>query len=69
MAFNQLDITCDGLVNMKDLKRLYSAAKHPKVLSKQQTEEQCLRRFIGRFDGAVAEDGMVRQVTRALHNW
>ena len=67
MAFNLLDVTGDGLVNIDDIRTRYSAGSHPKVVSQEQTEEEVVQRFLGRFENNIADDGMVSCVSQAQH--
>jgi len=60
LAFNSLDITGDGLVNLEDFKAKFNAAEHPSVISGEQSESQVFTRFIDRFQDNISEDGMVR---------
>jgi len=59
MAFNLLDVTEDGLVNIEDLRHRYNASAHPKVMAEEQSEEEVVQRFLGRFDNHIADDGMM----------
>lgn len=61
LAFKKLDKTGDNVIKEDDLKGVYNCSKHPKYLSGEWTEEQCLRQFLDSFDsddkdGQITED-------------
>eukprot|EP00658_Telonema_sp_P-2_P018860 TRINITY_DN17385_c0_g1_i1.p1 TRINITY_DN17385_c0_g1~~TRINITY_DN17385_c0_g1_i1.p1 ORF type:complete len:462 (-),score=119.44 TRINITY_DN17385_c0_g1_i1:128-1513(-) len=61
-AFNKLDADGSGVVNLDDLRGVYDATNHPKVLRKEMTEEQVLLEFLDTFgDNSVRgnSDGQV----------
>ncbi|GAB1602960.1 calcyphosin-like protein [Argonauta hians] len=57
-AFSKLDKTNDGIITVEDLKGVYNARKHPKYLSGEYTEKQCLQLFLEPFDTDI-KDGQV----------
>lgn len=58
-VFKHLDKTGDGVVTVEDLKGVYSAKNHPKVLKKEVTEEQLLKKFLNMFESNSSVDGKV----------
>ncbi|XP_060552059.1 calcyphosin-like protein isoform X1 [Ruditapes philippinarum] len=60
-AFDLLDANKDGVLNMDDLKIVYStnARRHPKFVSGEWTEEQVLRNFLDSIDTPGNPDGKV----------
>eukprot|EP00002_Diphylleia_rotans_P003156 TRINITY_DN1212_c0_g5_i13.p2 TRINITY_DN1212_c0_g5~~TRINITY_DN1212_c0_g5_i13.p2 ORF type:complete len:137 (-),score=38.95 TRINITY_DN1212_c0_g5_i13:176-586(-) len=58
-AFQKLDKDGSGLVNLDDIRDVYKAAKHPKVLSGERTEEQILVEFLNGFEKYGDADGQV----------
>lgn len=58
-VFKHLDKTGDGVVSVEDLKGVYSAKNHPKVLKKEVTEEQLLKKFLNIFESNSSVDGKV----------
>lgn len=59
-AFKKLDKSGDGIVTVEDLYGVYSCAKHPKYLSGEWTQDQCLRQFLDSFD-SDDKDGKITQ--------
>ena len=57
-AFARFDKDGSGSINKDDLKGTYSAAKHPKVISGQMTEEQVFEKFMNQF-GDCDNDHMI----------
>ena len=49
-AYNILDKDKSGLVTIDDIKDVYSAAKHPDVLSGKKTEDEILTEFLDTFE-------------------
>lgn len=49
-AFRKLDKSGDGIVTVEDLKGVYNVKKHPKYISGEWTEDQCLEQFLVSFD-------------------
>lgn len=49
-AFNKLDKDGNGYIDINDLRGVYSAAKHPDVLSGKKTEDQVLNEFLETFE-------------------
>ena len=65
-AFRKLDKSGDGVVTVEDLRGVYNVKKHPKYLSGEWTEDQCLGQFLVSFDTPNEADGKVRKTdTRA----
>ncbi|ROT77620.1 Crustacean calcium-binding protein 23 [Penaeus vannamei] len=58
-VFKHLDKTGDGVVTLADLKGVYSAKNHPKVLKKEATEEELLTKFLNMFESNTSVDGKV----------
>lgn len=58
-AFKKLDKTGDGVVTVDDLKGVYNVNKHPKYISGQWSEDQCLGEFLSSFDSPGHKDGIV----------
>ncbi|XP_050725115.1 crustacean calcium-binding protein 23-like [Eriocheir sinensis] len=58
-AFKHLDKTGDGVVSVEDLKGVYSAKDHPKVVKGEATEEELLKKFLGLFESQGSVDGKV----------
>ncbi|KAK3730694.1 hypothetical protein RRG08_041474 [Elysia crispata] len=59
-AFKKLDKSGDGIVTVEDLHGVYNCKKHPKYLSGEWTEDQCLRQFLDSFD-SDDKDGKITQ--------
>lgn len=49
-AFNKLDRDGNGWVDINDIKGVYSAQKHPDVISGRKSEEQVLLEFLETFE-------------------
>lgn len=60
-AFKHLDKSGDGVVTVEDLKGVYSAKNHPKVLKGEATEEELLKKFLNLFESQGSQDGKVRR--------
>ncbi len=63
-AFNKLDKTGDGIVDITDLESVYDVSCHKKFKNGEWTKEQCLTEFINSFEGgkevpASQKDGKV----------
>ena len=58
-AFKKLDRSGDRVVTVQDLKGVYNVKKHPKYLSGEWQEEQCLGEFLKSFDTPSDPDGQV----------
>ena len=58
-AFQKLDKTGDGVVTVQDLHGVYNVKKHPKYISGEWTEDQCLKQFLDSFDSPNDKDGKV----------
>lgn len=63
-AFKKLDKTGDGVVTVEDLKGIYSAKNHPKVVKGEVTEEQLLKKFLNMFESNSSLDGKVQYYCR-----
>jgi len=50
-AYKKLDVTGDGFVRLDDIKQIYNARKHPKVISGEKTVDEVLKEFLNTFDG------------------
>ncbi|KAL7639452.1 UNVERIFIED_CONTAM: hypothetical protein RMT77_009953 [Armadillidium vulgare] len=59
MAFDKLDSTDDGVVNMEDLKGVYSVSRNPHYMSGELSEEDILKRFLRNFEGETTVDGKI----------
>jgi len=66
LAFGIMDIDGSGEISLSDIKSRYDAKNHPKVLSKELTEDQALEELLYAFEGdglggnqAGAKDGRV----------
>jgi len=59
MAYDKMDRTDDGIVDLNDLRGVYSVKQHPKYLSGELDEDQILRLFIVRFEGSTTTDGKI----------
>ncbi|XP_061168100.1 calcyphosin-like protein isoform X2 [Saccostrea echinata] len=60
-AFQKLDKTGDGVVTVQDLHGVYNVKKHPKYISGEWTEDQCLKQFLDSFDSPDDKDGTVTE--------
>lgn len=60
-AFQKLDRTGDGVVTVQDLHGVYNVKKHPKYISGEWTEDQCLKQFLDSFDSPNDKDGKVTE--------
>jgi len=58
-AFKKLDKTGDGVITVDDMKGVFSAKHHPKVISGEITEDDALEIFVNSFDGTNIKDGRV----------
>ena len=61
-AFKKLDKTGDNEVTVQDLKGVYNVKKHPKYLSGEWNEDQCLDEFLKSFDTPNHYDGKVNDI-------
>jgi len=59
MAFKKLDATGDGKVTIDDLKSKYNVKSHPEYQNGQQSEDELLRTFLGKFEENGCIDGVV----------
>ncbi|KAJ9449847.1 Crustacean calcium-binding protein 23 [Diplonema papillatum] len=59
LAFDKLDADGSGIINVHDLRGVYRAKGHPKVLSGELTEEEVLDSFLVLFDDESNPDGAV----------
>jgi Ca2+-binding EF-hand superfamily protein len=60
-AFHKLDKVSDGQITVEDLKGVYNVKKHPKFLSGEWNEEQCLSEFLNSFDTPDNKDGVITE--------
>lgn len=60
-AFKKLDKSGDGVVTVEDLRGVYNVQKHPKYLSGEWTEDQCLGQFLVSFDTPNEADGKIEE--------
>jgi len=51
MAFSLMDADNSGEITLADIKKNYDAKGHPKVLSKEMTEDQALEELLYAFEG------------------
>ncbi|XP_068227436.1 crustacean calcium-binding protein 23-like [Palaemon carinicauda] len=58
-AFNKLDGSEDGVISLEEIKSRYDSSRHPKVLSKEATEQDIIMHFVTNFEGGVHPDGKV----------
>eukprot|EP00794_Sanderia_malayensis_P008213 gene8213-9093_t len=59
-AFKSADKTGDGILDAKDMKRVYNARKHPKYLNGEWTEGQVFNEFLKTFEpDEASRDGRV----------
>ena len=58
LAFQKLDKTGDGIVNIDDLKGSYNVEKHPKFISGEMSATQVLEEFMSQWD-TLKKDGVV----------
>ena len=65
-AFDIMDETGDGYLSVEDLKSRYTVKFHPKFVSGEWTEDQCLREFLDSFDNEKVKDGKVSSVYHQL---
>lgn len=49
-AFNKLDRDGSGIIDINDIKGVYSATSHPDVRSGRKTEDEVLGEFIETFE-------------------
>lgn len=56
-AFKHVDKSGDGVVSLDDLKGLYSAKDHPKVVKGELKEDDILKKFLGLFESNTSVDG------------
>src|SRR5690242_8063198 len=49
-AFDKLDVDKDGVIKLSEIKKFYNAAKHPKVVSGEKTQDEILKEFMNVFD-------------------
>merc|ERR1712146_123494 len=58
-AFKKLDKTGDGVITVEDMRGVFSARHHPKVISGEMKEEYALEIFVNSFDGSNVKDKRV----------
>ena len=49
-AFNFIDATGDGILDINDIKGKYDGTKHPDVRSGKKTEDEVLAEFLETFE-------------------
>ena len=49
-AFNVLDESLDGVIELSEIKRIYNAKRHPDVLDGKRTEDEVLCDFLDTFE-------------------
>ncbi len=54
-AYQKLEKNGDGKVTIDDIKMIYNARKHPKVISGERTQDEVLKEYLNNFD--VNRDG------------
>ena len=59
-AFLKFDATGDGTIDAADLKNIYSASMHPKVISGEMTEDEVFLEFLANF-GDRNRDGRIQR--------
>ena len=60
-AYNKFDKDGSGVITTDDMKGVYSAAKHPKVLQGVATEEQIFKEFLARFGDKDGDGRITKQ--------
>jgi len=60
-AFGKLDRTGGGIVTVDDIRGVYSAKKHPKVISGEKTEDQIFKEFLVTFGDKDADGQLTRE--------
>ncbi|EDV22332.1 uncharacterized protein TRIADDRAFT_58829 [Trichoplax adhaerens] len=50
MAFNKMDRTGDGVITIKDMKRVYRATGHPKFKNGEWSEADVFRAYLANFE-------------------
>jgi Ca2+-binding EF-hand superfamily protein len=58
LAFDKLDKTGNGVVELNDLQGVYNGSMHPDVMSGEKTEDQVLSEFMEQWD-TLEQDGVV----------
>ena len=58
-AFQKCDRTMDGQLTVDDLRGVYKAGRHPKVLTGEMTEDQVFKMFLDTFDTPNNKDGII----------
>jgi len=55
IAFNKFDKNSSGIIDRRDLKGVFNASFHPKVISGEITEDQAFDQFIKNFNDHTGE--------------
>ena len=62
-AFQQLDVDGNGVLEVSDVRQLYSADKHPDVVAGKRTRDEVLQEFLDTFEVATDKvSGVARGV-------
>lgn len=59
MAFKKADRTGDGVIDQRDLKKVYNAREHPKYKNGEKSEKEVFEEFLASFEPADQADGKV----------
>lgn len=59
MAYDKMDTTDDGIINLDDVKGNYDVKNNPKYQSGEETEDQILKKFLNNFEQNGSVDGKV----------